>query len=255
VQPDSIIPGLDNKKVPTSPDAWNRFEYAKNNPIRYNDPTGHCIFGGIDTIICIVVLAAVSAVIEASPAIAEAAPQVAADAPAVENAVIGAAEELSPVAEQALSDITEALSPAVEKAGADLEEVFGGNGTSSNVANSLDNNVPNKITSLATYYPPKNGFEGEPELTNLQPGDIISRIGDETGHYASPAGTPLWARALPYGMENSPEHLYQVAKPIIGVQSGPVSAWFGQPGGGTQYLFSSSLESLLKDEYLIEPNN
>jgi hypothetical protein len=34
-QPDSIIPD-------GNPQSLNRFAYAENNPIRYNDPTGHC---------------------------------------------------------------------------------------------------------------------------------------------------------------------------------------------------------------------
>jgi hypothetical protein len=34
-QPDSIVPN------PQNPQAWNRYAYALNNPIRYNDPTGH----------------------------------------------------------------------------------------------------------------------------------------------------------------------------------------------------------------------
>jgi hypothetical protein len=36
VQPDSIIPDQDN------PQAWDRFAYVGNNPVRYNDPDGHC---------------------------------------------------------------------------------------------------------------------------------------------------------------------------------------------------------------------
>jgi RHS repeat-associated protein len=35
ISPDSIIPN------PVNPQAWNRFSYTGNNPIRFNDPTGH----------------------------------------------------------------------------------------------------------------------------------------------------------------------------------------------------------------------
>lgn len=35
IQPDSVIPDL------TNPQAFNRYSYAYNNPIRYSDPTGH----------------------------------------------------------------------------------------------------------------------------------------------------------------------------------------------------------------------
>jgi RHS repeat-associated protein len=36
ISPDTIIPVFEN------PQSWNRFSYAVNNPIRYNDPDGHC---------------------------------------------------------------------------------------------------------------------------------------------------------------------------------------------------------------------
>jgi hypothetical protein len=36
LSPDTIIPVFEN------PQSWNRFSYAVNNPIRYNDPDGHC---------------------------------------------------------------------------------------------------------------------------------------------------------------------------------------------------------------------
>ncbi len=35
LQPDSIIPGAAN------PQSWNRYSYTVNNPVRFNDPTGH----------------------------------------------------------------------------------------------------------------------------------------------------------------------------------------------------------------------
>jgi len=51
LQPDSIVP-LESQGV----QAWDRFAYANNNPVRYNDPTGHCI-DGITTLACITVIA------------------------------------------------------------------------------------------------------------------------------------------------------------------------------------------------------
>jgi len=37
LQPDTLIPNL------TNPQSLNRFSYVLNNPIRYNDPTGHAV--------------------------------------------------------------------------------------------------------------------------------------------------------------------------------------------------------------------
>jgi RHS repeat-associated protein len=49
-QPDSIIPEAGD------PRAWDRYSYVKNNPIMYNDPSGHCI-DGATTAICIAMAA------------------------------------------------------------------------------------------------------------------------------------------------------------------------------------------------------
>jgi RHS repeat-associated protein len=40
IQPDTIIP------KPANPQAFNRFSYVLNDPIRYNDPTGHMMWEG-----------------------------------------------------------------------------------------------------------------------------------------------------------------------------------------------------------------
>jgi pyocin large subunit-like protein len=41
-QPDTLLPD------PYDPQALNRYSYALNNPLRYNDPSGHYIESGID---------------------------------------------------------------------------------------------------------------------------------------------------------------------------------------------------------------
>lgn len=40
LQPDSIVPD------PANPQDWNRYGYARNNPIRYTDPSGHMAWEG-----------------------------------------------------------------------------------------------------------------------------------------------------------------------------------------------------------------
>ncbi len=52
ISPDTIIPD------PGNPQDLNRYSYVRNNPVRYTDPTGHCVFG-VDTLVCIAVGGAV----------------------------------------------------------------------------------------------------------------------------------------------------------------------------------------------------
>jgi RHS repeat-associated protein len=49
VSADSIIPGAGN------PQAWDRFAYVLNNPVLYNDPSGHCILCVIVALVVVVV--------------------------------------------------------------------------------------------------------------------------------------------------------------------------------------------------------
>lgn len=40
---DSIIPGQEDKAGTANPQNLNRYTYVTNNPVRYTDPTGHCV--------------------------------------------------------------------------------------------------------------------------------------------------------------------------------------------------------------------
>jgi RHS repeat-associated protein len=44
IQPDTIVPS------PTNPQAWNKYSYTENNPIKYIDPTGHWVETAFDVI-------------------------------------------------------------------------------------------------------------------------------------------------------------------------------------------------------------
>jgi len=106
-----------------------------------------------------------------------------------------------------------------------------------------------KLKALVPYYPPNRGFDGRPVKTTLEPGTIVDRYGGTGGSFASPRGTPPWARSLPYGAENRPLNTYEVVKPLE-VDAGRAVPWFGQPGGGIQYDFGRSIQELIDSGYL-----
>jgi RHS repeat-associated protein len=54
LSPDTIIPEF------ADPQSWNRFSYAANNPIRYNDPDGHCAVCAIPVVVGIGVVGVIA---------------------------------------------------------------------------------------------------------------------------------------------------------------------------------------------------
>jgi len=106
-----------------------------------------------------------------------------------------------------------------------------------------------ETTAIQTYWPPNRGFSGTPKVETLQPGIQIDRYGGPAGNFTSPEGTPFWARALPPESLKKPYLKYEVLKPV-NVNSGKAAPWFGQPGMGTQYEFSKSIQQLVDDEVL-----
>jgi hypothetical protein len=109
-------------------------------------------------------------------------------------------------------------------------------------------------TSIVKYepYPPAatnpGGFWGAPVQDTLSPGTVISRYGGEGGTYASPAGTPFSARALPPAQEALGESLYTVTQPLD-VDAG-IAAWWQGGGGGIQYSLPASVSELLESGLL-----
>ena len=106
-----------------------------------------------------------------------------------------------------------------------------------------------KATAVTTYYPPNNGFLGQPSTEMLQPGTSVERWGYPGGKYLAPAGSNPWSLSLPPGSTSLPYNKYTVLKPFS-VTSGPAAPWFGQLGGGMQYLSPKSVGWLIQQGYL-----
>jgi len=78
-------------------------------------------------------------------------------------------------------------------------------------------------------WPPNNGFEGPPTITEIQPGARFDRYGGnfdqngqfvDTGGFVSPSGVPFDQRSLPSSSVNRPFQEYEVLQPIPNVNSG-----------------------------------
>jgi Tuberculosis necrotizing toxin len=114
---------------------------------------------------------------------------------------------------------------------------------------------------LATYYdsasgswiyPPDNGFVtgpgGQPEEAelNLYAGQDVDRFGSVYGSFLGPAALPYSARSIPpQNLDGTPAagcnySDYEVLQ-AFAVEAGPITPWFAQPGGGTQFQLVGSL--------------
>jgi hypothetical protein len=137
-----------------------------------------------------------------------------------------------------------------------LTTMFGGgvaagkslvSGSKGLVKSGVGNNSPG--TDLVPYYPPNDGFLGNPKTVTLMPGTKIDRYGRDGGTYTSPVGTPDEMRSLIPGTNKNLYNIYEVTKPIE-VQSGIISPAFGQHGLGTQHIMPKPVIDLLNEGYL-----
>ncbi|MBX9661671.1 MAG: glycohydrolase toxin TNT-related protein, partial [Nitrospiraceae bacterium] len=100
-------------------------------------------------------------------------------------------------------------------------------------------------------WPANAGFSSS-RIGTLQSGTIIDRYGRPSGFTAGRPGDSVSQRGLPPGSENRSYTQYEVVKPIPNVRIGtaaPVAA-FGAAGGGRQYGFTQSIQSLVSSGHL-----
>ncbi|KAF3395248.1 hypothetical protein DPV78_008482 [Talaromyces pinophilus] len=109
-------------------------------------------------------------------------------------------------------------------------------------------------------YPPQQGFKldsnGVQIYSNITipNGTYIDRFGRTDSQYVSPAGVPYEKRSIPpsnlirrHG--NGTIYVKYVTLTDIEVENGTIAPWFGQPGGGIQYILPYSTETLANPPY------
>lgn len=88
------------------------------------------------------------------------------------------------------------------------------------------------------------GFNEAPSVVVLPPGTLLDRFGRETGRYLAPLGASFPARAVAFVCADAPYHTYRVRAPLP-VLAGRIAPWFGEPGGGIQFLVDASVGELV----------
>lgn len=107
--------------------------------------------------------------------------------------------------------------------------------------------VEQTSTALQTYYPPNNGFSGVVQKVVLEAGTLLQRTGDLVGRFVAPAGTPTQMLSLPYDKIGQATTILQVQQSVEAL-AGRVAPWFGQIGGGMQYLLlDGRVDQLIRD--------
>ncbi len=106
-------------------------------------------------------------------------------------------------------------------------------------------------------WPPQNEFpdgfadpEGR-EPTRLAPGTVVDSFGPTYSRVVYDPRTPFAERSLPIDYAASGYRQWRVLKETP-VWAGPVAPWFGQPGGGTQYITLQPLIDLVGTEFIEE---
>ena len=99
------------------------------------------------------------------------------------------------------------------------------------------------------------GFNEAPTVVILPPGTLLDRFGGEGGRYLAPLGARFQARAVAFICADAPYRTYRVRKPLPAL-AGRIAPWFGEPGGGIQFLVDASVIELVEMDVLerLPPN-
>ena len=209
---------------------YNMFAYCNNNPIINADPTGHSVI-----LTGIIVGAVIGAVVGgyAGAKISE----------AKTGEVNGWAVAGGAVAGGIVGGLIGwGVGTAIS--------TFGTTAVGAATAPAAGQIAEKASTAIQTYYPPNNGFSGTVEQVTLEVGTILQRTGDLAGRFVAPAGTPIQMLSLPYDKAGQTTILLEVTQPIQAL-CGRVAPWFGQIGGGIQYLLlDGRVDQLILEEII-----
>ena len=231
-----------------NPNGLNLYTYCNNDPVNYADPSGHMAFFVATAIGCALIGLGWAAYSDYT-----------ADGIwfngsvgtyigyTLCGAVIGATIGLAAASLLAGTFVASCAQVYMGLNGLAWALTLGGPGAAglymiNNLLNSIHVNAP-----WLGYYPPNNGFSGSTETITLQSGTILQRFGGTGGSYVAPYYTAPMSLSLPYAQlpnMNNPQ-LY-ILNQSLEVTAGTAAPWFGQYGGGTQYLLPQAIRELLE---------
>ena len=211
---------------------FDRYAYVNNNPLRYTDPSGHCV--GPLLVVCIMVgtwIVENAAVVTAI---------------ALTGAIVSYVYQINP--DPVLMNDPAAAQEALDQANKNVMAWL----TLGETTLRFGQYYSFPPQPKRTTYPPNDGFACNPETITMQPGEQFDRIRGTTGVFGAEPGTSLPQRSLPPTNPGIPLRIYEVQKPITGVLKGITAPFYNQPGGGVQYKFPSSIEKMLNDGFIKE---
>ena len=213
------------------------YAYCNNDPVLCADPTGHSILA------CIIIGAIIGAAVGGTTAaVVSKKTTGSVNGWAVAGGIVGGGI-IGGLAGWGVGVAGAGAVGIAGSVGTGAASVAGAAGTAAPI---IQQTLQQTSTALQTYYPPNDGFIGTVERITLEAGTVLQRIGSLYGTFVAPAGTPPETLSLPYDKIGQAATFLQLQQPIE-VLAGKAAPWFGQVGGGTQYLLDSPIMQLVKE--------